>query len=916
MRSDGEPSGPRFLVRTFGGLSVEGRDAAVPAAVNQRKRLAFLALLAAAGQRGIARERLLLLLWPESTTDRARGALYQLLYVARQAFGDDSVVGTDELRLDSRIVGSDVADFNDAIARGDFAAAADLYAGPFLDAVHLAGSPELERWVEQKRQELARSYQAALARLSAQAMERRDFSAAIGFAERLVAAEPLSERATVLLMDALAASGDVSAALERARIHASVVQHELGADVDASVSALAERLRSQAKVAVAGPVASETPRVVAQPSTARAPRATGARARRGTPAIAWAMAAVVIIGVTVIVAMQRPPRDRPKEFVVVAQFTASDSNSMMADMLTVATRRALSESRSLGAAPDERLVSARQRLRMSVDAPLTLPLARQLAIGDGIRSVVAGYVTSYGGHSAISLRLVSASTGEMLASVEQDGIAQGHLFNALDTLTRRLRERAGDDLEAIHAQPTILALTSSSLEAMTAYVTALRLPRDSQAVAVALLRKAVTLDTSFASAFWQLSRSIDIAGPMSDAEHRALLQRAWNHRDGLTDYERLRLDIAYNYSPNGTTADVIEHIERLRQVVERYPNAVDAKILADIYLGQRDLAAAEREYRLAIALDSTKQDAYVGVINTLLKENRIVDARRAADDFRRRFAASPTADMFDALVAYAEGRRDRARDIMQRVATSSGPSRIVGYISVAQFDLLQGRVAAWERTMRTKDSVSGIPASSPRLRSDRLRAKYWIVDRPAEGLAMIEAAVAADPSQRSSLDIAEYYAQFGAPDSARAVLTARGKQDLTMYLHGADTMPASAWIDLAEGRPREAARKFRESLRFSGGNAPSQTAHDAETGLAFERAGLADSAIATYEHYLKGPPSWEADAFKLVWTLEHVARLYDQKGDRRNARAAYLRIVELWQNADPELQPRVSKARERAEALR
>jgi hypothetical protein len=57
-------------------------------------------------------------------------------------------------------------------------------------------------------------------------------------------------------------------------------------------------------------------------------------------------------------------------------------------------------------------------------------------------------------------------------------------------------------------------------------------------------------------------------------------------------------------------------------------------------------------------------------------------------------------------------------------------------------------------------------------------------------------------------------------------------------------------------------------------------------------------------------------AFRLIWTLEHVAPLYERKGERRKARAAYLRIVDLWKNADPELQPRVSHARERAAALR
>jgi DNA-binding SARP family transcriptional activator len=184
------------------------------------------------------------LLWPESTNERARGALYQILYVVRQAFGDTSVIGTDELRLDPTVISSDVADFHAALDRGDLAGAVDLYRGPFLDAFHVSSAPELERWLDQKRQELARRYQSALSRLSTQAMQRRDFAIAVGYAARLVDADPLSDRAIVLLMEALAASGDVSAALDRARIHAAIVRAELGADVDPSVTALADRLRS------------------------------------------------------------------------------------------------------------------------------------------------------------------------------------------------------------------------------------------------------------------------------------------------------------------------------------------------------------------------------------------------------------------------------------------------------------------------------------------------------------------------------------------------------------------------------------------------------------------------------------------------------------------------------------------------
>lgn len=423
------------------------------------------------------------------------------------------------------------------------------------------------------------------------------------------------------------------------------------------------------------------------------------------------------------------------------------------------------------------------------------------------------------------------------------------------------------------------------------------------------------VDFNDAVARGDLCRLIDLTGRAADSEHQALLARAWKHRDGLTDYEQLRLEIAYKYSPDGITPSRTEHVERLRRVVERYPNAVDARLLADFYIGARDLSAAERAYRLTIALDSTRVDAYAGVVNAYLKANRLGDARRATTELARRFPDAPIATALDALVSYAEGRRDRTREIAQRLTVSGGVNRSLGYVLSTSLDLLEGRLAAWERGIRAIDSLAGSRPRAPGVPA-RLLVSYWIMNRPDQALGMLDSARAANASLRAGLEAAELYAQFGVLDSARAILALPGTTRRSTYVQGTDTLPVSAWIDLHEGRPRDGAVRFRESLRFSGGNTPSQISRDTEIGLAFERAALPDSAIAAYEHYLAGSPVLELDAFRLVWVLEHVARLYETKGDRRKAAAAYGRVAELWKNADADLQPRVSLARERAAALR
>ena len=49
------------------------------------------------------------------------------------------------------------------------------------------------------------------------------------------------------------------------------------------------------------------------------------------------------------------------------------------------------------------------------------------------------------------------------------------------------------------------------------------------------------------------------------------------------------------------------------------------------------------------------------------------------------------------------------------------------------------------------------------------------------------------------------------------------------------------------------------------------------------------------------------DRFWLAPALLRLAELYENAGDVRHATEYYGRFVDLWKNADPELQPRVTR---------
>jgi DNA-binding SARP family transcriptional activator/TolB-like protein len=236
-----------FQLRTFGGLTLRQDDALLDHMNAQRKALALLAVLACGGGSGVGREKVMLLLWPKSNTARARGALKQMLHTLRRQLGSpDAILGTTELRLNAQYIESDVARFRDALHAGDYEAAVSLYAGAFLDGVHVDGAPELHAWAEQLRMELEVGVREALERLARSAEARGDRERAIAWWRRLQAADPMSGRVAVCLMKALETSGDRAAALRHARVHETLLREEWALEPDPEVAELAARLRLQA----------------------------------------------------------------------------------------------------------------------------------------------------------------------------------------------------------------------------------------------------------------------------------------------------------------------------------------------------------------------------------------------------------------------------------------------------------------------------------------------------------------------------------------------------------------------------------------------------------------------------------------------------------------------------------------------
>ena len=302
----------QLRLKTLGGLTISRGGLPVEGAGAQRRRLALLALLAAAGERGLTREKILSLLWPESDPERARKNLAQAVYALRRDLGGDEVIlGTSELRLHPDLVSSDLAEFQRAIATDRPEEAVSLYDGPFLDGITLDEAPEFERWADAQRTRYAHEYVAALDQIATAASARADHRAAARLWRRLANVDHLNTRAALGLMRALAGVGDRAAALQHFRVYEMLLRQELDLAPDAEVRRFADELRGEKPESLPAPATPKSAALSPAPLTS-VPEST----LPGTPAVARPVPSTtqparrVVSGFTDEYARPRPIPDR------------------------------------------------------------------------------------------------------------------------------------------------------------------------------------------------------------------------------------------------------------------------------------------------------------------------------------------------------------------------------------------------------------------------------------------------------------------------------------------------------------------------------------------------------------------------------------------------------------------------------
>ena len=611
-----------------------------------------------------------------------------------------------------------------------------------------------------------------------------------------------------------------------------------------------------------------------------------------------------------------------RDGLVLADFENRTADSTLGPSLTEALRVDLAQSGVIRLLDAAAVGQALGRMGKQPGMALDLALARELAQRQGAKAVVHGQIDPVGRGYLMSAELVTAADGTALVALRENARDDGAIIDAVDRLSKRLRERIGESLKTIRASEPLEQVTTGSLEALRKYSQAVKANDAGQfARAVSLLEEATSLDTTFAMAYRKLAVVLNNTGaaPSRVAEAAA---RAFRHRDRLTPLERYLAEAFYYYRAEFDRSKVEN---AYRSALELDPeNYVALNNLALTLIDVRRFAEAESLTLRGMAF-APNATLYVNAAEAQVGQGKLAEAARTVESFAQKAPENPLAFFLRARLADANRDFDGAEAIVRShaqlapdLAIQEGTADALAHIS-----LVRGRLADAERHVHTAMALSeqrrqpgsyvgyavalamielryrNAPNAARRAVEEALRrhplASIPAADRPYLLLAWFQAE--AEQSERAKQLLAEYDATV--PEAFRR------RQP---FRHG-----AAAALALAEGRVEDAITGYR--AWYAEGNCA--VCGLFELGRAYERASQRDSALAVYERAVTTPGLMRLfeEAPTLGPTYRRLGELYEERGQLYKARDYYGRFMDLWKNADPELQPVVRDVKQRLARL-
>jgi serine/threonine protein kinase/tetratricopeptide (TPR) repeat protein len=601
-----------------------------------------------------------------------------------------------------------------------------------------------------------------------------------------------------------------------------------------------------------------------------------------------------------------------------------------------------------------------------IDSDLGFELCRK----DGVEALVTGSFVKGGDTFATDVRVLDVQTKKLIksASVRGAGV-KSILENQIDTLSKQISRSMGLSKNRVdEARGQVADVTTSSLEAYDYFLKGrASLEKLYYEDARKDLEKAVALDPQFAIAYDYLSRAYSYLRNLD--LQAASLEKAKAYSARASERERLYIEARY---AGVVEKNPDKRYQIWQQIALRYPKEKDVHLsLLSYYRGKKLFPEAIEEGKKILDLDPNSGQILNELAYIYMDMNDFDSARNFLKKYAEAFPGD--ANPYDSWgeLYFRTGQLEEAIASCRKsiaIKPDIGGEEAISYIDAVRGDYaeamneidqfilkapskgLQARGGWWkaiyehllgQRGKAIKDLIqvgnawksSGNEYGTYVARMTRawLHLDSGEVD---QALPLFEAAAnffkRFEPQNiEANIRLNEFW--LGLSDLKQGRLESARQRLLEMSRHwdkateerssyGVQFARLSqllqAELFLAEGKTGEAISAMKTpSLVIPSLQPPQMFNHNIPfeqdvLARAYQKAGQLDLAIEEYRNLIQLDPKSQDRRLRNPIYRYRLARLYDEKGRRDEAKREYSVFLEIWKNADPKI-PEFIDARRR-----
>ena len=623
---------------------------------------------------------------------------------------------------------------------------------------------------------------------------------------------------------------------------------------------------------------------------------------------------VIVPGAAVVLALfvvgylylHRTPKLTDKDTIVLADFTNTTGDSVFDGTLRQGLAVQLGQSPFLSLVSDQHIQQTLRLMGQPADARLSPEIAMEICERIASTAVLDGSIASLGSQYVLGLRARDCRTGDVLAEEQVETARKEDVLNALGQIASKFRTRVGESLTTVEKHNTPLEVaTTSSLEALKAYSTAMRVSHSTGAAdAVPHFKRAVEIDPQFAVAYAFMG--LNYSGLGESVLSMESTSKAYQLRDRASDRERFLITTLYDRQ---VTGNLEKEQQTLQLWAQTYPRDRDAHGLLSGFAsqGSGQYEKSIEQGNIALGIDPDFVFGYENVAFAYFYLDRWAETEQAIQKASR--FELPELLLLRYHLAFVKG--DTAGMDRAAALTRGKPGVENWMLHVESLvEARSGRVQAASRLSRRALDMAQQAGQKEKAATYQAAEAVWQAffgDGPA---AKRSATAALQLSNGRDVEYSTAFALALAGDLPRAQsladdLERRFPEDTSVqfnYLPALRALfalnhsePAKAIELLQVAVPYELAVPAVDFNAFFGGLYPVYV-----RGLAYLAAHQGAEAAAEFQKILNHRGIVVSDPIGALAHLQ-LGRAYTLQGDTAKAKAAYQDFLVLWKDADPDI---------------